>query len=1055
MDRPMRFSPFLLLALTASLARAQPAALAVQFDRIGTADGLSMNTVPAILQDRAGFLWVGTEVGLDRYDGYTFTHVRHDPDDKTTLSSSFAAALAETRDGAIWVGTYGGGLNRLDPETGHATRFRHDSGEVTSLADDRVEALLVDRRGRLWAGTGDGVDGIRMSGRMHHFGTAMQRAADTKDGVYVRDIREAPNGDLWVATLAGLFRIDPARGVVRLFLSPDALGGAGVMAVWVDRDGTVWAGGGGLMRIDPATGAVTHLRHDPADAGSLCSDAVEDVVRDRAGTLWVATRGGGVCRLDAAAAAAPGAPPRFVAYRSDAGDVHSLSSNEARALYADRGGVVWVGTWSGGLNRLRRTPFELVRMSSEAGFPTSDVAGFADAGQGDTWVGTYDGGLLRVDAAGRRAASDAPAALAGVAGRGLVTDASGALWATGDPTALWRRASATDRTSRWTRVPFPADVARVTRLAAGRDGTVWIAAYGPGLCRVAPGRLAVDCLAERFPAGRRLAGETGYTVFPDTDGTVWVSIWGKGLDHVDPAHGVVAHVENEPGRSGSLSQNNVTSLARDRRGRLWVGTYGGGLNRFVPGPDGGTFRHIGVAQGLPDETVYTITPDRAGAFWITTNRGLARFDPDTERVVAFGPEDGLQGDEFNGGAALALPDGRLLAGGLRGFNRFDPAHVTAVGPPPPLAVTAVRVMGLPRTPSGDLRLRHDETAVAFEVAALDFTAPGQNRYAFRLDGLDETWTPAGSRREAAYTNLAPGRYTLRVRAASSSGAVAETAVPFEIEPAWWQTWPFRGAIGLVLLAFLVAAVRYASQRGLRAEVKRLAAERIVQDERARISRDLHDHVGAQLSTLLADVELARLERGTAPVTAETDALGAVEADARETMAQLRESIWALGETDVTLGAFRDRLAADLRHRLRGRTRPTADVVLDGPAGRVLRPEQALHLYRIAREACTNSLKHACAEHLSVRIAAAEAGEIVVEICDDGQFVSSSSGDGASGDGASGDGASGDGAGSAAGDGAAGLSGFGMDSMRTRAASLGATFALDTAAGTTIRVVVPA
>ncbi len=1038
--RPLRLAVLGLLVLAAGAAAAQTGPLNVQFDRLGTADGLSMNTVPALHQDRSGFLWVGTEAGLDRYDGYGFEHFRHDPDDATTLSSSFATALAEDRAGALWVGTYGAGLNRLDPATGRATRYRNGA-DPTSLADDRVEALLVDRRGRLWIGTGDGLDLLDVrAGTFRHLGATLRTSADVEEGVYVREIREAPNGDLWVATMSGLFRVDPSRGVVRLFVGPEALGGAGLMAVWVDRDGTVWGGANGLVRVDSKTGDVTLLHHDPTDGASLCGDSIEDVIRDHTGVLWVATRGGGVCRLDAAASALAGRP-RFVSYRTDPGDAHSISTDGARTLLADRGGVVWVGTWTGGLNRMRRTPFELFRMTPAAGFPSPEAASFADAGRGDLWVGTFGGGLHRVDAAGRRVATaDLPAALRSVDVRGLAVDRAGALWATGDPNALWRRASATDPASRWTRVPFSPDVgaARATRLAIGPDGTLWISAYGPGLCRIpaaqaAAAQPAIDCLASRFPAGRRLAGSEGYTVFPEADGTVWVSIWGRGADRVDPARGVVEHVQNDATRSGSLSQNNVTEFARDRSGRLWLGTYGGGLNRYIPGPRGASFRHVGVAAGLPDETVYTITLDRAGALWATTNRGIARVDPVTEQTTAFGIEDGLQGDEFNGGAALALPDGRILAGGIAGFNRFDPAHVTATGPPPPLAVTALRVMGLPRSLPADgmLRLAHDETAVAFDVSALDFTAPGQNRYAFRLDGLDEEWAPATTRREVAYTNLAPGRYTLRVRASSSSGAVAESATPFEIRPAWWQTWHVRGAALLLLLAGLVGGVRYASQRGLRAEVARLARERLVQDERARISRDLHDHVGAQLSTLLADVELVRLE-GAAGVRDGT--LLAVEADARETMAQLRESIWALGETGVTLGALRDRLAADLRNRTRGRSTPVATVTLDGPADRVLGPEMALHLYRIAREACTNSLKHAHATRLDVRIHATD-GTTVVEVVDDGHYVEPA---GASGDGAS----------------SAGLSGFGVASMRTRAAALGGTLELETDAGTTVRVSVP-
>ena len=1042
--------PFHRLLRTASLAAAlvvagpataQRAPANVQFDRLSVEDGLSTTIVASLLQDRTGYLWAGTELGLDRYDGYGFTTFRHDPDDPASLSSSFATALAEGRDGSIWVGTYGGGLNRLDPATGRAVRMRHRGGDATSVSSDRVEALRFDRRGRLWAGTGAGLDLVdTATGRVRRLGDRLAQAADVKDGVYVRDLALAPNGDLWVATLSGLFRFDVGRGRVRLFLGAAALGDAAVMAIHVDRSGTVWAGldGGGLARVDSRTGAVTSFRHDPADAGSLCGDAVHDVTRDRAGVLWVASNGGGVCRLDAS-----GPQPRFVAYRTAEGDAHSLSTDGARVLLTDRAGLVWVGTWGGGLNTLRRTPFELFRAAPADGFRSSDVMAFAEAPGGTLWVGTYEDGLHLAGPDGRaRPTPGLPGALRTGGVRSILTDRTGALWATSDDTAgLWRRSPA----GRWGRVPFPrgAAVRRAMRLALGPDGTVWLAAYGPGLCRADPVALRIDCPATRFPTGRRLTGTEGYAVYPDADGSVWVSLWGVGLDRVDPAAGRLAHFANDADRPTSLSQNNVTSFVRDARGRLWLGTYGGGLNQYVPGRAGrpGTFRHVGVADGLPDETVYAVVPDRAGQLWLTTNRGLARFDPDHETAEAFGVEDGLQSDEFNGGAALRLADGRLVVGGIRGYNRFDPRAVRATGPPPPVAVTALRVMGAPRDlpagglGSGGLRLRHDETAVAFELAALDFTAPAQNRFAYRLDGLDAEWTKAGTRREATYTNLSPGRYTLRVRASSADGVWNETAVPFEILPAWWQTVLFRVAAGLALLVALVAGVRYASQRRLRAVVARLDAERRIQDERGRISRDLHDHVGAQLSSLLAGVELARLARRKSAGRAVTDdALAAVEADARETMVQLRESIWALHDSAVTLGALRDRLDADVRQRLRGRTAPVATVTLDAPADRVLGPEQALHLYRIAREAVTNSLKHADASRLDIRLALG-GGNLVVEVRDDGRFRPP---------------------GDASGDGAAtgGISGFGLGSMEARATAIGARFEMETEGGTTVRVTVP-
>ncbi|HEX8386868.1 MAG TPA: two-component regulator propeller domain-containing protein, partial [Rubricoccaceae bacterium] len=376
----------------AAAAGAQRAPVNVQFDRLSVAEGLSTTNVAALLQDRAGFLWVGTELGLDRYDGYGFTSFRHDPDDTASLSSSFATALAEGPGGALWVGTLGGGLNRLDPTTGRAVRIRLRTGDPASLSDDRVEALRVDRRGRLWAGTGVGLDLVDVrTGRVRRFGDRLRRAADTKDGVYVRDLALAPNGDLWVASSAGVSRFDTRRGRVRIHLGAEALGGGEALAVHVDRDGTVWAGLGehGLARIDPRTGAASRYRHDASDPGSLCGDDVYDVTRDRAGVLWVASNGGGVCRLDAS-----GGRARFVAYRSDDGDPHSISTDGARVFLPDRGGLLWVGTWGGGLNKMRRTPFELFRARPGDGFRSPDVMAFAEAGAGRMWVGTYDAGLV-------------------------------------------------------------------------------------------------------------------------------------------------------------------------------------------------------------------------------------------------------------------------------------------------------------------------------------------------------------------------------------------------------------------------------------------------------------------------------------------------------------------------------------------------------------------------------------------------------------------------------------------------------------------------------------
>jgi signal transduction histidine kinase len=426
-----------------------------------------------------------------------------------------------------------------------------------------------------------------------------------------------------------------------------------------------------------------------------------------------------------------------------------------------------------------------------------------------------------------------------------------------------------------------------------------------------------------------------------------------------------------------------------------------------------------------------------GALWVSTNRGLAQMDERGRVEQTFGREDGLQGDEFNGGAFLRLADGRMVFGGGQGFNVFHPRSLHARAPAPPLAVTSLRVLGAPADVPRDiatrgLRLRHDENAVRFEFAALDFTAPQRNRFAYRLDGLDAEWTKAGTDRAAAYTNLAPGRYTLHVRAANSDGVWTEPglAIPVVIRPAWWQTWGFRVVGGLLVLSGLILGVRGIAQRRLRAEVRRLELVRRVADERARISRDLHDHVGAQLSSVLAGVEIARLARARPDVTPLRDPLDAVEQDARETMRQLRETIWALHDESVTVGDFAARVEADLRSRVLGRERPVVRVDCRADPARVLGPAAALHLYRIVREAATNSLKHADASTLTVEMEDDDAGRLCVCVRDDGAFAGSS------------------------GDGALGASGFGVRSMRERASALGADFVLETDGGTAVRLRVP-
>lgn len=1004
-----------------AVACAQPPPASVQADRVGTADGLSALAIADLHQSADGFVWAATAGGIDRFDGLTIRTFRHEPGRVSSLSHPEVHAIADAPGGRLWVGTYGGGLNLLDPATDTARRVRSRPQDPTAPTDDRVTVLHRDRRGRLWMGSMGGLDRVdERTGRVRRFGAPVGA---------VRDIADAPGGQLWVGGEGGLVVFDPGRARV----VSRHVGAPSVMALASVADGGVWVGygGDGLARLDARGRLVARFR--AGGEGSLCGSEVHDLVLERGGALWVATPDGGVCRLDTATR-------RFTSYPADPANPRALPSDQTRTLLVDRGGLIWVGTWSAGLARLRQTPFLHVRASPADGFRSSSMFGFAEAPDGRLWVGTNEGGLHLYDFRTGRAGQPAtwPADLRSGVVRALTYGPDGTFWVA-SLGSMWRLRPGRAAFERVPVDPPPgAELpVRILDLAVGPDSTVWMAAYGGGLCRAAPGADRFSCLS--WPGRADLTDRTLYTVHPDPDGSVWVAAWGKGVDRVDPERGVVAHYDSHPDRPQGLAAASVISFFRDRGGTLWLMTYGGGISRFDPALDRGRggFTHIGTDHGLPDLVTYGMLQADDGTLWVSTNRGLAQMDARGRVEQTFGLEDGLQDNEFNGGAFLRLADGRMVFGGGQGFNVFHPRSLRARAPAPPLAVTALRILGAPVDVPADLlsrglRLRHDENAVRFEFAALDFTAAPRNRFAYRLDGLDDEWTKAGTDRAAAFTNLAPGRYTLRVRGANSDGVWTETglAIPLVIRPAWWQTWWFRGAAGLALLTALVLTVRGIAQRRLRAEIRRLEMVRRVADERARISRDLHDHVGAQLSSVLAGVEIARLARARPNVTPLRDPLDAVEQDARETMRQLRETIWALHDESVTVGDFAARVEADLRGRLLGRERPVVRVECRADPERVLGPAAALHLYRIVREAATNSLKHADASMLTVELADDTAGRLCVCVCDDGVYAGAS------------------------GDGALGASGFGVRSMRERAAALGADFALETDAGTAVRLRVP-
>jgi signal transduction histidine kinase/ligand-binding sensor domain-containing protein/CheY-like chemotaxis protein len=821
-----------------------PAVRPLYFEHLTMRDGLSQSTVMSILQDREGYLWLGTESGLDRYDGYSI-HEYHRQRGAAGLASDYIWAIAEDAHSNLWLATDGGGIERWDRNTDQFQRFKHDPLVPQSLASDAVRTLLIDAQGRIWAGTLDqGLDILDPStGKVRHFrhreGDPTSLPADAVCVLYTDH-----TGRIWVGTDGGLSEYQPStddfvsygdRATGTVFTD------VRVRAIREDHTGALWVGtlGGGVNRLDPHTGQVTVLRHDPHDPRSLSHDHVRSLLEDDARRVWVATADG----LNLYEPATGG----FVHYRNDTSDPRSLRDSYVMALYQDRGGVLWVGTRAGGASHWNPNSWQLGHYKS-ASFRDTAVSSFADNGAGKVWVGTIGAGLVEIDPRSGRerrfgTSGDSPLKLTDDRVMALLLDRAGALWVGTMAGGLDRldfgagtvQAYHSDPNDRAT---LPAN--GVMTLYEDHLGVIWVGTFGGGLASIDRTTSHVT----RYPYGssdvHSLSNARASAIVEDAHGNLWIGTDGGGLNLFQRKTGNFYHYRRDDGDSRSLSDDAVYALHVDRHGELWVGTAGGGIDRVVGNSELPAEVHFENQSGrmhLPSQVVWGIESDNEDRLWLSTNNGLARFDPRAPSLKLFHEAHGLQGEEFNFNAHHRGRDGSLFFGGNDGFNAFSPEALSANTQPPRVVLTgaaklnhqlSAQEMPGPRRP---LELSYNDKLVSFEFAALDFTSTANNRYAYQMQGFDSGWIDAGPSHRATYTNLDAGSYVLHVRAANADGAWSseDLQIPVRVAPAPWNTASARTVYALAVLSLLAYLWRLQSARRERELRYSRELERTVRD----------------------------------------------------------------------------------------------------------------------------------------------------------------------------------------------------------------------------------
>ena len=824
----------------------------VRFDRTSIAEGLSQSTVECILQDRKGFMWFGTEDGLNRFDGYSFTVFRHDPQDANSLSNNYVRCMLEDQSGALWIGTWGGGLDRFDPETQQFTHFRHSPVDRHSLSHDNILCLYEDRSGQLWVGTGGGGldlfdrENDRFVHEQHH-----PHDARTLSGNAVSAVLEDQWGELWVGTTqAGLNRLTPGRGQFTHYHStgedPHSLSSNAITALHEDSEGVLWIGtaDGGLCRLDRQNDRFIRLQHNPEDPTSLSNNSVQVIYEDRSGVLWIGTSEGGLNRHDRRR-------NQFLHYRNDPFDPHSLSHDDVLSIYEDRGGVLWIGTFGGGLSRANPANQKFVHYHSDPNDPSSlsddSVRAILEDSAGVLWVGTYSGGLNRFDAESGKWTHyqhdpDDPDSISSNLVRSIYEDSHGFLWI-GTDGGLDQFDRSTGRFAHYRHDPDdPHSLSHdsVWPIYEDSDGVLWVGTMGGGLNRFNPDRDSFTHYLNNPEDYRSLSHNNVSCILESYDGVLWVGTVGGGLNRFDRATRRFTAYRHDADDPYSLSNDRVLSIGEDYRNRLYVGTWGGGLDRLDRAS--GRFAHFREKDGLPNDVVYGIVEDHLTYLWLSTNRGLSRLTPSSDKFRNYDVSDGLQSNEFSPGAHHMGPSGVIYFGGINGFNAFYPPQVKDNPYPPPIVITAFKK--LDQTVMTDIasdceiELSYTDNFVAFEFAALDYTAPHKNQYLYRLEGFDPHWISAGDRRYQSYSNLQAGEYIFRVKGSNNDGIWNREglAVYISVRPPVWDSWWFRGALAALLVGSVLVGyrLRVRSIQARTRELERQVDERTYEIERRRL-----------------------------------------------------------------------------------------------------------------------------------------------------------------------------------------------------------------------------
>jgi len=839
-----------LLALISFCYLLSPQVLAqsqnISFEHFTVADGLPHNHIRCILQDHLGFLWFTTQNGLVKYDGYTFKtylpvpkdtnsiktrnpswviedhlgdlwitslyeglikfdrktelfkHYTHNDNNPNSINGNRTSHLYEDRKGNLWISVIGEGLDKFDRKNETFKNYRNIPNYNNSLSSNTIYVIREDSEGNLWIGTSNGLNKFdRETGKSIRYYNEPSNPNSLIANV-IQEIIEDQSGDLWIATTGGLSKYDYKKDIWKNYVNapdvPNSLIHNNIVVVFEDKIGRIWAGSryGGLNLFDPNSDGFIRFRSDANDPQSISSDYVVSMNEDKTGVLWIGCWLSGLNKVDVYSS-------KFKHYKNIPGNTNSLSNNWVWCLFTDSKGMMWIGTRGGGLNRFnpKTETFKsfLFNPRDQTSVSNNSVGYIFEDNQNNLWVGADDGQLNRFNRT----------------------------------------------TNHFTRYYIEHEDERnienrgIMSIVDDLSGHLWIATWRGGLIK-----LDLNSINDNEISFTRYLHDQNDTtslnlnslnnLYLDSFGSLWVGTNLKGLDKFIPESGTFQHFFDR--ESGF---DIILCVHEDKKGRFWVGTYNGGLHLF--NRETGEREVFTEKDGLPHNSVKAILEDEFGNLWLSTERGLSKFNYEKKSFRNYTVSEGLLSGIFNMRAATIGKDGDMYFGGTNGFNRFDPNHLIDNPYPPQVFLSDIKLFDVSLPVGGDsplkvninlakdIELNYDQNDVTLEYVGIHFSRSEGITYEYKLINYDKNWRKAGTRRLATYTNLQPGEYNFVVKAKSSDGVWSKEPASLKIiiVPPFWQTTWFKVLIGLTLMSLLYT--------GYKIRIRQLEAKKKLLEER--------------------------------------------------------------------------------------------------------------------------------------------------------------------------------------------------------------------------------